>query len=470
MAGAAVAACFERGVGASLRLPYGDMTMIKSPSVRASRMLTGLSVALALSLAACGGGGDGGDAGGGAGAGGAPPSDPVVSALAPTHGQAGTEVTLTGSGFSTVPSENVVTLNNMPCTVVAASATELKVAIPARAGSGALQVTVLAKTAQSPTFTYDLSSVTVSTLAGSELGYLDDVGTTARFNAPTGLAYGAAGTLYVADALNNRIRIVSPAGAVSTFVGSATAPGYVDGDGLSLAQFYNPDGLAFDASGNLFVADFNNNSIRKISPAGFVSTFSTFGFSGPSGLAFDKAGNLYVADKGHHQILKVDSRAAVTVFAGSGTPGLADGAGTAAQFQFPTGLTFCSDGSLFVADMNNHRIRKITPAGVVTTHAGGIGLPFADGSLTEARFLFPRQLACDGEGKLFVVDTGNERIRMITPSGVVNTLAGTLPAGFADGDGATARFSLPQYIAIATDGSLVVSDGANERIRKIVWR
>ena len=192
------------------------------------------------------------------------------------------------------------------------------------------------------------------------------------------------------------------------------------------------------------------------------------GLSGPAGVAFDDDGNLYISDKGHHRIVKVDSNG-MTTLAG-GTPGSADGTGAAAQFQFPAGIAFCG-GVLFVADENNNEIRKVTLDGVVTTYAGAVaGLSFADGSLTEARFLFPRDVACDPEGKLFVVDTGNERIRMITPSGIVTTLAGNVVPGFADGDAATARFSAPQDIVVRPDGTLLVSDAANNRIRQIDWR
>jgi len=147
-------------------------------------------------------------------------------------------VTVTGSGFSTVPSENVVTLNNKPCTVDSASATELKVIIPANAGSGNLQVTVLAKTAQSATFTYDLTFVTVSTPAGAEPGFLNGVGAAAKFFGPIGVAFDAAGTLFVADSSNQRIRSASPAGFVDTFAGSGVK-GTVNSDGLPVTAKEN---------------------------------------------------------------------------------------------------------------------------------------------------------------------------------------------------------------------------------------
>jgi sugar lactone lactonase YvrE len=452
--------------------------MNRHSTARTLRILTGLSVAALATCAAllqsgCGGGGGDGSveagAGAGAGAGNATQNPLAIASLSPSHGQAGIVVTLTGTGFSAVPAENTVILNAKRCTVDSATATELKVEVPAQAGSGPFEVTVGAQapTVRSATFTYDLSGVTVSTLAGAQLGAQDGIGPAAQFHSPSGLVLDPNGVLFVADAGNDLIRRVSAAGEVSTFAGSSE--GDADGAGPQ-AQFFVPDALAFDAALDLVVADAANNAIRKVSPTGLVTTLlpAAAGLSGPAGVAFDDHGNLYISDKGHHRIVKVDSNG-VTTLAG-GTPGSADGTGAAAQFQFPAGLAFCG-GVLFVADENNNEIRKVTLDGVVTTYAGAVaGLSFADGSVTEARFLFPRDVACDPEGKLFVVDTGNERIRMITPSGIVTTLAGNVVPGFADGDAATARFSAPQDIVVRPDGTLLVSDAANNRIRQIDWR
>lgn len=402
----------------------------------------------------------------------APPSDGsdlVISAIEPVHGPADTRLTLTGSGFSATSSDNLVTLNNKPCSVKSATPTELVVEIPAQAGSGNLQVTAQSRTAMSPMFTYDLSFATVSTFAGLGLpGDEDGVGTEAQFDGPSGVAFDAGGTLFVADVTGYRIRAVSPTAMVTTFAG--TTKGYTDGV-VAQAQFSNPYAVVSDVvSGDVFVADVGNDVIRKIDSAGLVTTFvgTAAGMVMPSGLAHDGV-NLYVADKGQNRILKIDPSGAATTFAG-GTQGVADGTGAAAQFHFPEGLAFCGE-DLFVADTFNMKIRKITRAGEVSTYAGGgPGDSYVDGSLSEARFLFPSGLACDGDGKLFVVDTRNERIRMITPSGMVSTLAGTVQPGFVDGDGATARFSLPLSIAVDKDGSLLIADTGNQRIRKIVWQ
>jgi sugar lactone lactonase YvrE len=445
-----------------------------------TRSAASIALGLVLALAGCGGGGDegstGSSPGAGAGAGAGPGAGTTaqtalaIASLNPPHGPAGTVVTITGSGFSTDAIQNTVILNGKHCTVDSATGTQLTVEVPAQAGSGPFEVTVgsTPPTVQSATFTYDLTGVTVSTLAGERLGAQDGMGTAAQFHAPSGLVLDPNGVLFVADAGNNRIRVVSPTGGVGTVAGSSE--GNLDGAGV-IARFFVPDALAFDSASNLIVADAGNNAIRKVSPTALVATLvpAAAGLSGPAGLAFDNVGNLYIVDKGHHRIVKVDPQGALTTLAG-GTPGSADGTGAGAQFQFPAGIALCGD-ALFVADEDNNEIRKVTLDGVVTTYAGDpAGLSFADGTRTEARFLQPRDVACDEDGKLFVVDTGNERIRMITPAGIVTTLAGNIVAGFADGDAATARFSAPQEIVVRPDGTLLVSDAANNRIRQIDWR
>lgn len=395
----------------------------------------------------------------------------VVDGIDPSHGPGGSLVTLTGGGFSLISSENEVRLNNMSCEITSATSTELKVRIPMNAGSGPLQVTVRGaqtSTTDSPQFTYDLTSVTVTTLTGGQLGYADGPADQAKLWFPVALAFDSSGLLFVSDSGNRRIRAVGSTGAVTTIAGSG-ADGLLDGNGQQ-AAFSSPNSLAFDGAGNLFIADSNNFSIREMSPTREVITTigAGEGLSLPWGLAFS-GDALYISDKGSHRILKVTAGAGITTFAGSGTPGDADGYQTAAQLQFPAGIAFCSDGNLFVADEYNFKIRKVTPAGEVTTYAGDAsGLSYQDGPRLEARFLFPVALVCDEYGKLFVVDNGNNKIRMTTPSGIVSTLAGS-SIGFADGDGTTAKFSSPAGITIGDDGALYVADTANNRIRKIIW-
>jgi sugar lactone lactonase YvrE len=232
------------------------------------------------------------------------------------------------------------------------------------------------------------------------------------------------GNVFVADRFNNRIRKITATGVVTTLAGSGVGI-FADGQGTS-ATFYNPFGVSVDGSGNVYVADFLNHRIRKITATGVVTTL-----------------------------------------AGSGYSAFADGNSTSASFNQPTRAVVDGSGNVYVADQHNHRIRKITATGVVTTLAGSGNSTFADGNGTSASFRYPTDVAVDGNGVLYVADTGNHRIRKITPSGVVTTLAGSGIAGYADGQEKEAIFNLPTSVALDSDGNLYVSDRGNNRIRKI---
>ena len=296
--------------------------------------------------------------------------------------------------------------------------------------------------------------VTVSTLAGSTYGYTDGTGTSAKFDSPSGVAVDGAGNVYVADQANHRIRKITTSGVVSTLAGSGT-PGYTDGTGTS-AKFYSPTGVAVDGAGNVYVADRSNHRIRKITASGVVSTLAGSGtsgytdgtgtsakFSSPNGVAVDGAGNVYVADYFNHRIRKITTSGVVSTLAGSAS-GYADGTGTSAQFSYPTGVAVDGAGNVYVADYNNHRIRKITTSGVVSTLAGSGTPGYTDGTGTSAKFSSPTGVAVDGAGNVYVADYNNHRIRKITASGVVSTLAGSGKAGYTDGTGTSAKFYYPK--------------------------
>jgi DNA-binding beta-propeller fold protein YncE len=225
-----------------------------------------------------------------------PKSALLISGLSPGSGPKTTIVTITGSGFSTVASENVVTLNGLACPINSATATELKITIPAKAGSGKLKVSLKGQSAETPPFTYIYTQVNVTTLAGSTEG---DGG---RFYFPRGVAVDKDGNVYVADVGNHKIKKITPSGGVSTLAGST------QGDG---ERFSFPASVAVDKDGNVYVADVNNHKIKKITPSGVVSTLagSTLGdgerFNHPTGVAVDKDGNIYVADAGNHKIKKI---------------------------------------------------------------------------------------------------------------------------------------------------------------------
>jgi len=317
----------------------------------------------------------------------------------------------------------------------------------------------------------------VSTLAGSTEGSADGTGTDAQFNYPTGVAVDSSGNVYVGDTFNHRIRKITPAGVVSTLAGSTED--FADGAG-NTAQFDYPYGVVVNSEGNVYVADAFNHRIRKITPAGVVSTLagSTEGFANgtgttaqfrnPAGVAVDSSGTVYVADYLNHRIRKITPAGVVTTFAGTGTPGHTDGASNTAQFNRPYGVAVDSSGTVYVTDYNNHRIRKITPAEVVTTFAGSTE-GFADGPGTTAKFESPRGVAVDSSGTVYVADRDNHRIRKITPGGVVTTFAGST-VGHLDATGTAARFNYPQGVAVDSSGNVYVGDTKNNRIRKIEYK
>jgi len=285
----------------------------------------------------------------------------------------------------------------------------------------------------------------VTTIAGSagNYGSVDGTNSEARFYGPHAIAVDSSGNLFVADFSNCTIRKVTPVGTnwvVSTIAGSAGNQGSADGMG-SAASFHSPHGIAADGLGNLYVTEFLNYGIRKLTPVGtnwLVSTIvgaaDVYGsadgtnnhasFKQPTGIAVDVAGNVYVTDVYNHSVRKITPSGpdwVVTTIAGSSAGfGSNDGTNSGARFQYPTGLTVDTNGNLYLTEiMNNHRVRKITPTGtnwVVATIAGSVGISgSADGTNTDARFLNAHGIVADQSGNLFVADTGNSTIRKITP-------------------------------------------------------
>ena len=299
-------------------------------------------------------------------------------------------------------------------------------------------------------------------------GSADGTGTAASFNQPLGAAIDSAGNIYVSDADNGTIRKVTPAGVVTTLAGLAGSFGNVDGTG-SAARFTRPAGIVADASGNLYVADTGQNVIRKVTPAGVVTTFaglantpgSTDGvgssarFRVPEGLALDASGNLYVSDRNNHTIRKVTPAGVVTTLAGlAGTSGSSDGTGAGARFNRPLGLAVDRAGNVYVSEPDNRLIRKITPSGVVSTLAGLAGSGgIVDGVGSAARFEFPFYLAVDGSDNVLVTERDDDMLRRVTPTGVVTTLQGR-----AFGIGSLLRFTEPAGVAVDARGNIVVVD------------
>jgi sugar lactone lactonase YvrE len=274
-----------------------------------------------------------------------------------------------------------------------------------------------------------------------------------------------AGNVYVADSSNHAIRKISTAGEVTTFAGLAGVHGYADGIGGD-ARFFDPEGIAVDAGGIVYVGDSLNNRIRKITPEGAVTTLAGAGrgstdgtgtaarFNFPRGLAVDSAGNVYVADQYNHTIRKVSPEGMVTTLAGqAGSPGTANGIGSDAQFSAPDSVAVDRDGNVYVAESNYDVIRKITPRGVVTTFAGkSQGLNFADGEASQARFLLPRSVVLDNSGNFYVADYGGQTIRKGTlekPAAFLALISSTI---YRDAAGTVVKF----YVAGVAGLSVVV--------------
>jgi prepilin-type N-terminal cleavage/methylation domain-containing protein len=270
-------------------------------------------------------------------------------------------------------------------------------------------------------------SISMFSANGGISGYDNGTAAAARFNSPKSIAASPGGVLYVADSFNNQIRKVASNGDVTLFAGSATAAsGFADGNG-AVARFSNPTGITVDSSGNVYVADSSNNRIRKITTNGDVTTIagaSTSGtadgngslarFSSPYGIVVDTSGILFVTDYGSHRIRKITTNGDVTTIAGSSS-GFADGNGTNAKFANPYGITVDSSGNLYVGDYNNHRIRKVSPSGDVSTFAGTGTQGSLDGGNTSAQFSNPAGVTIDSSGVVYVADSGNHRIRKIQP-------------------------------------------------------
>ena len=334
------------------------------------------------------------------------------------------------------------------------------------------------------------ASSAVTTLAGSagNPGFIDGSGASARFRSLAGVAAAPPSVLndvvYVADAGNHAIRRVDSSGAVTTTAGNGN-PGFLDGQGAN-AQFNNPQGVAIDAQGVLYVADTGNHSIRRIDAAGNVTTLAGDGASGfvngagaaarfnnPKGVAVDTLGRIYVADTGNHAVRRIDSIGNVITVAGDGTAGSNNSPN--ARFNGLAGIA--ADGVeiyLYIADGNNHRIRRLDNNNTVITLAG-LDRGFKDGTASESRFADPTGVAVDGAGHVIVADTTNSLARQIDPARAINgdpnavfTIAGTGGRGSTDGAGNAAKFDRPAGVAVLGSSAVIVADTANSTLRKIL--
>src|SRR5262245_7141902 len=328
------------------------------------------------------------------------------------------------------------------------------------------------------------AQVRVESLSGSgQAGFADSNGQVGQFNRPHGLAVDAKGNIYVSDRGNHAIRVVSTNGDIRTLAGNGKE-GNADGIG-SGASFKQPIAVAVDRTGNVYVADRDNHVIRLIDPSGKVVTLAGTGakgfangptslaqFNEPYGVALSPDESiLYVADYLNHAVRAIAlAGKQVTTLAGNGKAGFANGVGGVAQFSQPYKVKADVNGRLYVADQNNHAIRSVDPDGTVSTLAGNGQSGFADGKPSDARFNNPTGLTVAPDGAVYVADRNNHRIRAIGPAGEVLTVTGEGTAAQQDGPAETAKFNRPIDIVLTTDGSLVVSEEANHRLRKILLK
>ncbi|HLK62175.1 MAG TPA: IPT/TIG domain-containing protein [Bryobacteraceae bacterium] len=340
-----------------------------------------------------------------------------------------------------------------------------------------------------------VSSGNVSTIAGNgTVGFAGDgaAATSAEFANPQGIALDSGGNLYIADSNNGLIRKVSTNGNISTIAGNVTSgPGYVDAPVATNGQLSLPTGIAVDTSGNIYISEGastggfvpGNNRIRKVSSSGVLTTYGGNGVVGssgdngtalsahlnnPLGLAVDKAGNLYIADTGNHKIRRIDTRGIITTVAGTGTAGFSGDGGTAtsAQLNNPTGVAVDSSGNLYIADRNNFRIRMVSPAGIITTIAGKAQSGYTgDGGLaTNATLKFPTGAAVDAAGNVYVADNQNSVVRQLTP----NAPAGSTTPPAINSGGIVSAAAFGGFTSIAP-GSWIEIYGTNLAATTDVW-
>jgi sugar lactone lactonase YvrE len=331
----------------------------------------------------------------------------------------------------------------------------------------------------------------ISTVAGD--GYLHAVGdggpaTSAILFQPSAVALDFAGNLYIADSGTQRVRMVTPVGAIGTLAGTGTAGYNGDAAAAAGAPLNWPMGVALDAEGDVLIADTDNDRIREVGTGGGIANYAGTGSSGtgpefllasqtplaaPRGVCVDYAGTVYVADTLNHRVL-LASGPSVVIAAGTGAAGDAGDGGPArlAQLNQPSACALDSAGDLFIADTLNHRIRRVAPNGNIATVAGTgtAGFGGDEGPATSAALDTPRGVAVDDAGDIFIADTGNQRIRLVTPDGAIHTIAGQTAAGFA-GDGAAAvdaQLNAPTGMILDGSGNLYFADSGNNRVRLLV--
>ena len=337
----------------------------------------------------------------------------------------------------------------------------------------------------------DAAKMNINTVVGNGYdGFAGDgsSATKAQLNYPTGIALDSSGNMYIADFLNLRIRKVA-SGNISTVAGNGVLSFSGDGGQALSAQMNAPQGVVSDRAGNFYVSDTGNNVVRQVAKNGVITTIAGNGTAGsngdgsagtgaqlnsPAGLALDSSGNLYISDSLNAKVRKVSSSGAITTVAGNGTPGFGgDGASAAsAQLNTPLGLAVDASGNLYIADFSNNRIRMVSPSGTISTVAGSgnSGYSGDGGPAVNAQLNTPTGVAIDAAGNLYIADAGNYVIRKVSTGGTISTIAGNGTAGYS-GDGGiavNAQLINPRAIAVDAVGNILIADGST-LIRQVIF-
>jgi len=412
-----------------------------------------------------------------------------ISPASATFGVAGG----TGSVTVTAPSECSWTASTtqtwLSVTRGAPGSGNGTVSFTVAANGGAPRVGYLAIAGQ--TFAVSQSAgYLINTIGGGQLvpATAAQPGTSANLRWPQGVAVDVAGNIYFAGYVLNSVYKLDTSGVLTRVAGTGIG-GYSGDNGPALAAaLWSPNGVATDASGDLYIADYVNFRVRKVTSSGIITTVAGVGTDGDSGdngpatsaqfselggLAVDSAGNLYIADTASHRVRKVAPNGIITTVAGTGVAGYSgdNGPATSAQLNSPYAIIVDAGGNLFIADAQNNRIRKVSPGGVITTVAGAGGAGFSGdtGPAVSAQLNFPEGVALDSGGNLYIADTGNYRVREVATSGIITTVAGNGTNNFAgdNGPATSAEFSSITAVAVTPSGDLIVSDPSDFRIRKI---
>ncbi|MGN6616887.1 MAG: IPT/TIG domain-containing protein [Ilyomonas sp.] len=399
-----------------------------------------------------------------------------IFSISPTAASFGVKDTINGKGFGTSSNNLHVFFNTTEAEVLNVTDTSIIVTVPKGAESGYIKLIINNNEIRGPAFSY-IYSVKVETIAGTGFeGYQEGNAAEAFFRFPRGIAKDSKGNIYVADFGNYRVRKISVDGMVSTIAGNGNK-GYKDGPALD-AEFEKVNGLAVDMNDNIYIAD--GTRIRKYVAANkVIITFAGNGNNGTAdgdalkaefgliyGIILDDQGNVYITDVVNNNIRKIDQHGKVTTVAGN-ISGYADGDGAKARFNMPGALAEdLQKNTFYVADAGNFRIRSLNASGIVQTFAGSGYFGYKDGRYTEAQFKYPTGIAVDAKGNVYVCGE-EDVIRKIDLQGNVTTIAGTGEKGMLDGDGKAAKFNQPVYMLIDEAGTMYVSEISNHCIRKI---